>query len=197
MQLNKKFSLALSLAAMAASLSFATHASAQNLVTNGDFETGDLTAWTESPGSGDTSVTTPFDGFTPFGNDAAYFGAVGFVDYISQTLATTAGQTYDLNFEFGSDGATPNEFIVTWDGTTLSDQVNIPATGGFVDVDFTGLVASTNSTTLSFGGRNDPAYLALDNVSVTAVPEPATVALFLGAGSLGFVALRRRKARSA
>jgi hypothetical protein len=42
-------------------------------------------------------------------------------------------------------------------------------------------------------GLNTPAYFAMDDLTVTAVPEPATIALLAGGGALfGWLAVRRR-----
>ena len=58
-----------------------------------------------------------------------------------------------------------------------------------LQVDFT---AVDTRTVLAFDGQQGQAYIGLDNVTVTAVPEAATWALF-GAG-LGALAWRRRRA---
>lgn len=61
------------------------------------------------------------------------------------------------------------------------------------------LTTSSGATTLTFVGRQDPGWDALDNVDVeqnraggTSVPEPATLALF-GAGLAGLGVFRRRR----
>ena len=64
----------------------------------------------------------------------------------------------------------PNEFSVSWNGTTLFDQVNIGAIG-WTNMQFV-VKAAGPSTVLQFGGRNDPAYLGLDDVTVTPIPKP-------------------------
>jgi hypothetical protein len=66
-----------------------------------------------------------------------------------------------------------------------------------VDLAGLGSAASLNfswaSTDMSFGFINTPTYVALDNLSFTAVPEPASAAALVGGLCLGFVALRRRR----
>ncbi|HEX7569424.1 MAG TPA: hypothetical protein VF492_02860, partial [Verrucomicrobiae bacterium] len=94
--------------------------------------------------------------------------------YLSQTLATSAGQTYQISLwlrnKKNTRGATPNEFQVQWEGTTLSDRVNIPY-GAWTNLQFT--VTATNSgSLLRLGFRDDPYYLGLDDVSVKPVVAP-------------------------
>ena len=60
-------------------------------------------------------------------------------------------------------------------------------------------MATSSSTTLSFASATGTAFgPALDNVSVAAVPEPASWALMLvGFGGLGAVLRRQRRAVAA
>jgi len=164
-----------------------------NLVTNGSFETDSFSGWTQGGNEGFTSVISCCDaGVTGAeqGNYYASFGPIGSDGTLSQTIADPSGDTLRLSFWIASDGATPNDFSVSWDGTTLSSATNLPATNGWEHVTFD--VTGAGSDTLQFGFRNDPGYQGLDNVSVSLVPEPATWALMLaGFGGLG-LALRRR-----
>jgi hypothetical protein len=70
-----------------------------------------------------------------------------------------------------SYGATPNQFLVQWNGTTIFSQINMPFTT-WTNLLF--LVTATGpSTVLQLGFREDPYYLGLDDISLTPVPVPA------------------------
>jgi hypothetical protein len=91
--------------------------------------------------------------------------------YLSQTLATIPGQFYRVSlwFDVPSAGA-PNEFSVTWDGSVLYDQANLPQTS-WTNLRF--LVAATDiDSVLQIGFRDDPAFIGLDDVNVSAVSLP-------------------------
>ena len=83
---------------------FSAGAAQTNIVTNPGFETGDLTGWTLS---GDTSFTrVDIDLFHHSGSFSAFLSTCDFDDpfcdgstgSITQTLATTAGASYDIEF---------------------------------------------------------------------------------------------------
>jgi hypothetical protein len=185
-------------AAFAWLLAGAAAARADNIVVNGGFETGDFSGWTVNANF--TTVTSAgYAGVGP--QSGTYYAALGSVrsfGILYQMLNTTPGQTYMLSFSLASDGGTPNLFWVDWNGSTVFKQTNIPKQGW---VGYSFQVTATDSITpLILFERNDPGYLALDNVSVTsnasAAPEPGGFAL-LGTGALslaGVAGLRRRKA---
>jgi hypothetical protein len=157
------------------------------LVTNGSFETGNLDGWTLT---GDTSFTG-VDGLAApgDGNFAAFFGPVGSIGGITQTLDTLPGRFYNISFEFLPDGGAPSSFSAVWDTQPPLFSVTNPAGSPYQVLHFTAL-ATAATTSLSFNFRDDPGFLHLDSVSV-AVPEPGSMAL-LGIGMAGLW-WRRRK----
>jgi hypothetical protein len=70
-----------------------------------------------------------------------------------------------------SYGATPNQFLVQWNGTTLFNQANIPFTT-WTNLQFI-VTATSASTVLQFGFEDTPYYLGLDDISVTPISPPA------------------------
>ncbi len=158
----------------------------QSLIQNGGFETGDFSGWTlNGNGAPYNFVTTSFTynigtrrhatNITINPHSGTYFAALhepSVLAYLSQNLPTFAGQAYLLSLWMDSpDGRTPNEFSVSWNGGTLFDQANLPKLG-WTNLQF--IVTATGSgTVLKIGARDDNAYLALDDVSVLAIPAAA------------------------
>ncbi|HEY1929405.1 MAG TPA: PEPxxWA-CTERM sorting domain-containing protein [Caulobacteraceae bacterium] len=173
----------------------ALSAHAAQYIDNGSFETGDFTGWTTSNLNATLVASAGFDGWPAEGNFFAALGNVGSDGVLSQTFVDTPGSTLLISFYQGSDGGTPNDFSATFDGTPLLLLVNqTNQRPNYTHFTFT--ATATGSDTLSFNERNDPGYDALDNVTVTSMPEPAAWAtMLLGIGLAGG-ALRRRTARA-
>ena len=83
-----------------------------NLVTNGSFETNSFTGWTL--GGNYTSTTYGpeiyIDSKAESGSYAAGMGSVGSDGTLSQSIATTAGQTYTLTFWLQNEASGTNDF---------------------------------------------------------------------------------------
>jgi hypothetical protein len=118
-----------------------------NLIVNGGFETGDFSGWTTIPAASGSFLVV--DGYAPHtGNYAADFGAAGpLVDSIAQTLATTAGRSYVIDYWLTNNRGNTNLFEVSWGGTVIPGSV-ISDSPGFAYTGFTFTVAATASSTV-------------------------------------------------
>lgn len=190
-----------------------------NLILNGDFSAnaGSYTVFPGYSGNGNPASPTDWVVGTPAsegvnGPDTGFYAVngspfapastTGVNDFafmqggeILQTVTTTAGQAYTLTYDAGARSGTPSTL-----NTVAYDQVNSVAITTQVPnisdsnfalftLDFT---AASNSTTIAFqdtGGTPD-----FSNVSLTPVPDPATLGLSSAVGSLGLLLLKRRKA---
>jgi hypothetical protein len=158
---------------VAANLSF-TISVGQSIVNNGGFETGNFFGWTLDASSKYDFVTTS-SGYVHSGRYGTALGQDGSLGYLYQTLATSPGQNYLLTVWLDNpsnpDGATPNQFLVQWNGTTIFNQSNFPFTA-WTNLQFI-VTATSVSTVLQFGFEDTPYYLGLDDISVTPIMPPA------------------------
>ncbi len=143
------------------------------------------------------------------GNTVAIDGDPNYGSILSQAIAgLNVGQSYSLQFyqaasqQIGLSGATTEQWQVSLGGGTaqISTLMSTPSQSatGWQQVTMS-FVASATSEILQFVAlgtpSGEPPVCLLGDVSlaVSAVPEPATLAL-VGAGLLGLLTVRRRRA---
>jgi hypothetical protein len=208
-------------AALAAGLACAGAASAAtNLVANGGFEapsevgqdyvnfSSGFTGWNVLVNNVDI---VPYAGAygegAPSGGGAAQFlDLVGYgsTGAVSQDLGLVAGQTYNFSFDYANNAFSTSSASadVTLDGvllTSVTHNTSTPTAGDWTHYSGSFVAGASGPYELAFtttaGGNSGGIFL--DNVSVSAVPEPATWALMLaGFGGLGAALRVTRRRRS-
>lgn len=207
-------------AAAALSLLGATSAhAAVNLVVNGGFEnntfggTGPAGYYNIGPGVADHAIPTDFGWNVPVNNvDIVANGVYGpllsnggafnldLVGYgssgaISQTLATVVGQQYLVSLDYSSNNGITNPTAIIAGGSTIGT-----ITGTHAWQNYTGLFTATSTSTtfmISEGVGGGNAGVFLDNINVSAVPEPAAwTMILLGFGLIGFAIRKRSNVRT-
>lgn len=203
-------------AALVGLLMAAAPASATNLLVNGNFEDASFggtsgyynigNSGADNPVPAGWGWTVPVNNvdiiangvYTPFlATGGAYnLDLVGYnsTGAISQTFATVLGKTYVLSLDFTQNGGGKTADVML-DSATLT---TLAGTGSW-QTWTTSFVGTGSPTTLTIsevlGGSNGG--IVLDNISVSAVPEPATWAMLItGFGMVGY-GLRRRRATAA
>jgi len=201
--------------------------SAANLVTNGDFETGSFSGWSQTMAGGDTDPVVIKYGSTDGYPDGAFGEPIGVnpngggvylayfssdtasPDTLSQTInGLVSGTKYNISFDYY---VPQNGFDNPYDATLslgLGDLSEAPiftlstadlAAGDVAQwLHFSTIWEATadGSIDLNFqftGLGVTAADFGLDNVSMTAVPEPATWALLIAGFALVGISMRRRR----
>lgn len=118
---------------------------------------------------------------------------------IFQSVNTVAGQNYLLSFWYSPRSgvsASSNPIGFAWGGTPVASVTGNGSGSGNVWRQYSYNVVGTGALTelrFSAGGTSDSLGGSLDNVALTAVPEPGSMALFaLGLGLLGYAARRKQ-----
>jgi choice-of-anchor C domain-containing protein len=189
-------------------------AQASSLITNGSFELGAFdAAGFDTINAGNTAIT----GWTVGGNSVDWIGtywqpqdgnrsidlAGNGPGTLAQSFATALGQTYLVQYWMAGnpDGAPTVK--------NLDANVIVNVSASFDDTGFDksnmgwtlksfSFVANGPISTLTFVDTDTGPYgPALDNVSVTAIPEASTWAMMiLGFFGIGFIAYRRKSSAS-
>jgi hypothetical protein len=163
-----------------------------NLAVNGNFATttsGVPNDWQlTKAASGSDFAKNAYSPPSPGGNVAS-FGAISSptsfandYDELSQTIATTAGDKYDITFYLAA-GAT--SYFRAYFGSGKLIELDNPNAFGWKEYTFD-CVASSSSTTLAFYGNNVTSWVGLADVNVedlgttvptvpTVLPEPSTI----------------------
>jgi hypothetical protein len=184
--MNKKILLVLAIFVGAA-----LSAHAQNIVVNPGFETSTLPPWTDT---GDTSFTAVINFSQHSGNYCLESGPGTSDGFIDQTLPTLGGgQAYNVSFWLSNaDSSGNNRFGMSLGGVILVPETSALPAFAYTQYTFTNVVPGANAD-LHFIFYNPPSYFYLDDVSVSAVPEPGTLGL-IALGALGLVgAVRKRR----
>ncbi|MFG6449106.1 PEP-CTERM sorting domain-containing protein [Roseateles sp. BYS180W] len=193
--------------AIVAALALPMLTQAQNLVVNGSFEQPSLAAGTLGIYANVTGWNATV-GEIEIRNNVAGTASQGvqFLELdarinstIHQTVSgLTTGSAYSFSFDYSNRRGTAlstNGMSWSLDGGTTWNDVVTPT--DYVWHSFSGQFVATGSTTeLMFRAINtsDALGTSLDNVSITAVPEPGTYALLLaGLGAFGVMSRRRVK----
>jgi hypothetical protein len=123
---------------------------------------------------------------------------LGTCNYISQTLATMAGETYTISLDLAGRDYAASTIVVAFGN--VSETLTTSSKTAFATYTFTA-AATSDSTTLTISNTtaintssaaNNRVFV--DNVSVASVPEPSTIALLI-AGALGLICFAWRKRR--
>jgi hypothetical protein len=166
-------------------------ASADSIVVDPGFESGTPGSYTGAMGDGwavtagtgaicnNSGAGCGSAGVAHSGTQMAFLDWSNTFDTITQTLTTVIGQTYTISY-FAA-GTQPNVLEVTFGGSTLfngtapTDGVGSPS--DYVQYTFNSTATST-STVLAFSGqRTVGGEILLDDVSVSATPEPSALSL--------------------
>lgn len=152
-----------------------------------------LSGWTVSGGTIDLIAAGP-PIFPGLGSYVDLDGSSLSSGLLSNSVSLVGGTTYTLSFDLaGSHQGSTETVNINFGSTVASYSLNSADAFSTLTLNFTpGSNGSYGISYLNVGGDNVGA--SLDNVSVSAVPEPETYAMLLaGLGLVGFMSRSRRK----
>ncbi len=171
-----------------AALAFTGTAAQAQAVNNGTFDS-DLSGWTTGPLPGSPGLTD-----VDWLAGTALFNAG--TDRLAQVISgLVAGTQYSYSFSYASNAATSVGGIrLNFGGAAYNPPIETFAGTAGKLVTITDTFFATGSGNLIMAFRGAAGSIAtLDNVSITAVPEPETYAMLLaGLGAVGFMSRRRK-----
>lgn len=184
-------------------------ARAANIIVNGDFETGSLTPSVANGGPNNdvivvASVGTNFFGAGSAAADGNYLVAFNAGNSppggtLSQTFNTLPGARYSVAFDYGTNGSPETiHAVVNGVGGVTDVRGSLDVTATFPPAALAtrtfGFTADGSTSTLVFlDDSSNPTVSVdgvLDNVSVTAVPEPGLAASLAAVGGIGLLICR-------
>ena len=181
----------------------ATTEAQANPVTNGVFETGDLTGWVTN--GGNAGAASRYREFTP--TEGAYLGwveaglGVNVYTTLSQTITLSLGDTVSGVWGFQANDYSPYNddgyLSVNGNNILVSNVSTVGDYGNSGWIAWSYVAPTSGDYTFQIGVENGmhnhyPSGVVLDAVVTSAVPEPASMAIF-GAGLAGIGLFRRSK----
>lgn len=149
--------------------------------------------WTVASGAVDVIGPGFYDLIPGNGRYIDLDGSTNSAGVLSTSIALTGGTQYLATFQLGGNHRNGFSDVVNVTfGTTLATYT-VLASAGFTTYSVLFTPGTTGSYALSFDDQGaDQIGALLDNVSVSAVPEPASLALAVGGLGMAALALRRR-----